>query len=175
MEYEFTLKFKLPSTTTDVDKMVERLAEAGCEDALVGIGVPGRVGLKFTREADSAHAAVISAIQNVKSAIPDAQLIEASPDFVGITDVADLMGVSRQNIRKLIISNTSSFPSAVHEGNSAIWHLAHVLQWFQGRGLYEKAVKGLVEIARTAMEVNVAKEAKRLPLTNYGELETLVA
>ncbi len=173
MEYEFTLKFKIP--TDPVDELIEKLAEAGCDDALIGIGTPGKIALEFIRESTSAKQAIISAIRDVKSAIPDAVLIEVGPDFVGITDVADLIGVSRQNIRKLIVNHAASFPTAVHEGTSAIWHLRHVLEWFKAKGLYEKSVYSLFEISRVAMEVNITKEVKRLPLSKDAELEQLVS
>jgi hypothetical protein len=62
-----------------VNDLVERLGEAGCDDALVGIGQPGRIALNFTREADSAQQAFISALEDVRRAIPDAELIEAKP------------------------------------------------------------------------------------------------
>lgn len=50
---------------------------------MVGIGLPGRIALSFLREADSAQQAVISALEDVNRAIPDAELIEASPDLAG--------------------------------------------------------------------------------------------
>src|SRR5439155_384770 len=83
---------------------IERLGAAGCDDALVGIGQPGRIALEFTREAHSAEAALVSALTDVKRAIPSARLIEAAPDFVGLTDVAEVVGMTRQNMRKLMIS-----------------------------------------------------------------------
>jgi hypothetical protein len=79
MEYDFVLKFKLAEGSADVNDLVERLGEAGCDDALVGIGQPGRIALNFTREADSAQQAFISALEDVRRAIPDAELIEAKP------------------------------------------------------------------------------------------------
>lgn len=33
MEYEFTLKFALPANQGPTDELVERLGEAGCDDA----------------------------------------------------------------------------------------------------------------------------------------------
>ncbi len=42
MEYTFTLKYQLTDDDRDADALVERLGEAGCDDALVGIGQPGR-------------------------------------------------------------------------------------------------------------------------------------
>ena len=127
MEYIFTLKYQLADDDRDPDALVERLGEAGCDDALVGIGQPGRLALEFTREADNADAAVRSALVDVRRAIPSATLIEVAPDLVGLTDVAELIGVSRQNMRKLMLTHPGSFPAPVHEGSASIWHLADVL------------------------------------------------
>jgi predicted DNA-binding transcriptional regulator AlpA len=66
MEYEFNLKFKLAPEDTDHDQVMQRLAEADCTDALVGLGVAGHLALEFIREAESAVAAVLSAIDDVK-------------------------------------------------------------------------------------------------------------
>lgn len=88
MEYTFTLKYRLPESETDMDALVERLGKAGCTDALIGIGMPGRLGLEFSREAKTAQEAIRSAFANVKSAIPGAILVEAGPDLVGLSDIA---------------------------------------------------------------------------------------
>ena len=58
--------------------LVERLAEEGCVDALVGVGQPGRLALEFVRDAPSAHAAIEGAIEDVRRAVPDAHLIDAA-------------------------------------------------------------------------------------------------
>lgn len=73
MEYEFTLKFAMEGQ--DVGAMLNRLYEAGCDDAIVGTGQSSCIALNFTRQAVSAEAAISSAISNVKSAIPSATLI----------------------------------------------------------------------------------------------------
>src|SRR5438270_9101481 len=134
MEYVFALKFQLSEEDCDHDDLVERLGASGCEDALVGVGQPGRIALDFTREAECAEAALVSALADVKRAIASAKLIEAAPDFVGLTDVADFVGVSRQNMRKLMVNYPTSFPPPVHEGSAAVWHLAEVLSWLKAKG-----------------------------------------
>ena len=103
---------------------------------MIGIGQPGRLALEFTREAENAEAAVRSALADVRIAIPSARLIEVAPDLVGLTDVAEIVGVSRQNMRKLMLAYPSSFPAPVHEGSASIWHLADVLTWLQAKGSY---------------------------------------
>lgn len=75
MEYTFTLKYQLGDDEGDTDALVERLGEAGCDDALVGIGQPGRLALEFTREAGDADEAVRSALADVRRAVPTARLI----------------------------------------------------------------------------------------------------
>jgi len=175
MEFQFTLMYKLDSDETDQEAIVERLGESGCTDALIGIGVPGRIALDFTREAKSAETALLSAIADVKRAIPTATLIEAGPDLVGITDIADLMQVTRQNIRKLSISH-SNFPMPVHSGTSAIYHLSEVLVWLSSRGSYQ-LIPGILEVAKTTQQINLARSAKKIKIRQafVNKLEALIA
>ncbi|WP_027350658.1 helix-turn-helix transcriptional regulator [Halotalea alkalilenta] len=173
MEYTFTLKYQLADDDRDSDALVERLGEAGCDDALIGLGQPGRLALEFTREAADADEAVRSALADVRRAVPSARLIEVAPDLVGLTDVAEIVGVSRQNMRKLMLAHPGSFPAPVHEGSASIWHLADVLAWLQARGSYSLA-EDVLEVARVALQVNLAKEGRRLPRPVSKELEALI-
>jgi predicted DNA-binding transcriptional regulator AlpA len=172
-DYNFTLKYRLADGDADHDAIVERLGEAGCTDALVGLGIAGRLALRFDREADDARNAVRTALEDVKSVLPTATLVEVHPDIVTATEVAELVGKTRQNIRKLMLSH-SDFPSPVHDGPSVtLWHLSDVLDWLETRQDY-KLDKALRETACVAREVNVASEASRLSLRSI-HLETLVA
>lgn len=78
MEYEFTLKYQL-SENEDTDALLERLAEGGCDDAVVGVGQPGRLALAFIRESPTAKEAIESALRDVCRVVPGARLIEATP------------------------------------------------------------------------------------------------
>ena len=173
MEYEFTLKYRLAAEDCDFEAIVERLGEAGCTDATVGIGQPGRIALFFTRESASAMEALVSALSDVKVAAPTARLIEAGPDFVGLTDVADVAGVSRQNMRKLMLTHAVDFPAPVHEGSASVWHLSDVLDWLDARGGYNIGTN-VSEVARTAKQVNLAKEVQELEPQVNRQLESLV-
>ena len=174
MEYEFTFKFALPPNHEPVDELVERLGTAGCDDALVGIGQVGRIALDFTREADTAKNAVFSALAAVKTAIPGARLLEVKPDFVGLSDVADWVGVTRQNMRKLMIAHTDNFPAPIHEGSAALWHLSPVLIWLRDRADYT-IPSTLLEVAHIAMQINLAKEASQIERSVQTEFVKLVA
>lgn len=174
MEYIFTLKYQLSEDDCEHNAIIERLGEAGCDDALIGVGLPGRLALEFTRTATSAEAAVISALTDVKQAIPTAKLIEATPDLVGITDVADLVGVSRQYMRKLIMNNALTFPTPVHEGMGAVWHLANVVDWLAAKGNYTVDAT-LADTAMATMQINIAKQAKQAQPRTQQALQGLIA
>jgi predicted DNA-binding transcriptional regulator AlpA len=172
MEYTFTLKYQLADDDRTSDELVERLGAAGCDDALVGIGQPGRLALEFTRDAPDAITAVLSALGDVRRAVPSARLIEAAPDLVGLTDVAEIVGVSRQNMRKLMLAHPSSFPTPIHEGSASIWHLADVLTWLQSKGSYS-LTRSVLDVAQAAWQINVAKEGRRLPGLDFKKLGAL--
>lgn len=161
MAYTFTLKYALNENDSDLDDIIERLGVAGCDDALVGTGRPGRLALNFTREGESADQAVRSAIADVHRAVPTATLIEASPDLVGLTDIAEIAGVSRQAMRKLMLAHPTDFPPPVHEGTLAIWHLAEVLDWLSQRAKYAVQTE-ILETACVTLEVNAGRERRKL-------------
>jgi len=120
MEYTFILRYQLTADESDMDALVERLDGAGCDDALVGTGQLGRLALEFTREAADAGEAVRSALADVRRAAPSARLIEVAPDLVGLTDVAGIVGVSRQNMRKLMLAHPGSFPAPGVQGTGSL-------------------------------------------------------
>lgn len=164
-EYSFTLTFALSDPSANGEDYVELLGAAGCDDALIGIGEKGRLGMDFIRESENGLNAILSAVEDVKAVIPDIQLMEASPDYVGLSDIADIIQCSRQNIRKLMVSNIDSFPLPIHKGNISIWHLSPVLEWFetsQGKPV-DPAIK---EIAEVAMQLNLSKELAQLKQQN---------
>jgi predicted DNA-binding transcriptional regulator AlpA len=159
--FDFTLKFSLKNPQVDAALYLEKLAEAGCDDALIGIGQKGKIALQFTRESDSAQTALLSALADVKKAIPEAELLEASPDFVGLTDVAKILGFSRQNMRKLMLKHAHEFPSPIHEGQASLWHLSKVLDWLKAKTNY--AIEdNLIELSKAAMHLNVLKEVQEI-------------
>ena len=173
-EFEFTLKFALGGHDADPDSFVEPLMREGCDDALIGVGKPGRIALNFTREANSAEEAVIGALSAVKRAIPDARFIEAAPDLVGITDMAHVLGFSRQNMRKILARYEPAFPLPIHDGHRPIWHLETVLTWFIEKQARE-IDSALLEISRINRYCNYAKEKGLLDRNVPEHLEHAVA
>lgn len=173
MKYNFGLDFKLARDDQDPDELVGRLGAAGCDDSTIGIGVPGAIGMLFTREAESAQQAIISAIADVRRALPDAELTEVSPDLAGLSDVADLVGVSRQNMRKLMVNHANSFPAPVHSGTTTLWHLAAVLEWLITRDY--SIERRLLDVARMAMQINLVKELQHLDPPIENQIRAVLA
>ncbi|MDH0865960.1 DNA-binding protein [Mitsuaria sp. GD03876] len=175
MEYVFTLKYQLPPQECEEEPLMQRLASVGCRDARVMVGLRGRLMLSFVRAAERAEQALLGGLRDVRRAMPGARLIEAGPDMVGLTDVATLVGVSRQNMRKLMLTHPMSFPSPIHEGNSSsVWHLWDVLHWMHGRGGY-KIDQAVLELATVAKAVNLARDSRQLDDRRRDELVQLVA
>jgi len=108
--------------------------------------------------APDADSALHSAVADVQRAIPEARLIEAGPDYVGLTEMAELLGISRQAMRKIMAKNIERFPMPVHEGNPSIWHLKDVLGWMrreQGREIDAS----IEEVSVVAWRVNLERRA----------------
>ncbi len=173
IEYRFTLRYRLAKDDRDHDDLVERLGAAGCDDALVGVGSAGHVALEFSRGSGDAITAIATALAAVKRAIPGAELIEASPDLVGLSDVAEVLGMSRQNVRKLMLAHGSSFPVPVHAGSAGVWHLADVLTWFHARGTVAIS-RATLDVANAAMQVNLIKAATRASPRMQRDLRALI-
>lgn len=160
MEFTFTLKYQLDTAGHDRPFVEKRLLEERCDDAIMGSGMQGRLALEFTREARSARDALSSAIRDVGKALPTAKLIEAAPDLVGLTDVSEIAGISRQAMRKLMLRKAGDFPPPVHEGKASLWHLADLLNWMSGRGYAVDPV--LVQTSEAALEANHWRTTQRL-------------
>ncbi|MGO2234524.1 MAG: DNA-binding protein [Marinomonas sp.] len=161
-EYEFTLKFALPDADANPQTYIDNLMEAGCDDALIGLGTNGRIALDFIREAESAMEAILSAISDVQKAIPKATLIECGPDLVGVSGIASIFKVSRQAIQKMVKNFSDTFPAPVHSGTTQIWHLIKILKWSNLHAQKHVFDETLFEIASASREVNVYKEISEL-------------
>lgn len=172
-DYDFILKFELPGHDTDPEQFVDALYESGCDDASVGIGQQGRIALNFIRQSESALDAILSAISDVKKAIPGVKLIEATPDLVGLTDIADILGFSRQNMRKIAVKNKSAFPAPVHDGTVSLWHLFKVLKWFKASKAYN-IEDSLIEVSRTNMQVNFASQMRDIDPKLQNSLQSIL-
>lgn len=164
--FEFTLIFSLPrhGDATDASHYLDALFEAGCDDALIGLGRAGYIALDFSREASNAEAAVNSATANVMAAIPGADLVEAKPDLVGATEIAVLAGCSRQNVRKHLVDKKDA-PPPVYSGSATLWHLSDLVPWIK-KHTPLKIKETAAETAKVAFRANMDIQSRRLDKTD---------
>jgi hypothetical protein len=98
--FEFDLVFAFPSDG-DEAALLDRLFEAGFDDAVVGLGAPGLVAVSLERAGGDAEAVISEAARAVADALPaGSELREVRPDLVSQADVAARLGVSRQALQK---------------------------------------------------------------------------
>ncbi|PCI45644.1 MAG: DNA-binding protein [Moraxellaceae bacterium] len=171
-EYEFVLRFQLPESDDQPEQYLDALYEAGCDDATVGVGLPGYIGLDFCREADSAEKAFASAITDVKSAIPNAKLTEVTPDLLNISEIADLISsrlqkISRQAMRKYAYGQVAKmkrrFPAAAVTSSSPLWHVDEVVIWLVENNKTDKTeAQKLFETSKTARTFNFKLQAQAI-------------
>ncbi|WP_372072501.1 hypothetical protein P7L75_09930 [Tistrella mobilis] len=98
--YEFDLIFALPSPA-DIDSILDRLYDAGCDDAVIGVGAPDMIGLGFTRYGPDAETVISRTLNQILIALPEGcRLREVKPDLVSLAEVAARLGVTRQALQK---------------------------------------------------------------------------
>ena len=159
--YTFVLNFTLPRPDDNPEQFLDALYEAGCDDATVGTGQYGMIGLDFTRAAISAEEAIGSALANVHSAIPGTVLVQAGPDLVGLTEMAVIFGFSRQNMRKYATGRAGGFPPPVVLGDPSLWHLAEIVAWLK-RNTNVRPPDHVLAVSKAAAKLNLEVERKRV-------------
>lgn len=150
--YEFEIHVALPKNVAIDFDIADRLFRAGCDDCVLGHGRPGRLTLMVDRAAESAEEAINSVLDNLAVAVPGASALEVTPDIVGLTDLAEIVGRTRQNMRVLLLGTTEA-PAPMHVGSTALWHLAPVLEWLSAEKDYQ-IDPCLLQTARAAMRAN---------------------
>ena len=99
-EFEFDLVYSL-SGELDEGAILDALYGAGCDDAAVGLGTSGLVGLGFTRTGRDPEAVISATVKQVMTVLPNgAKLREVKPDLVSLADVAARLKVTRQALQK---------------------------------------------------------------------------
>lgn len=146
-EYEFQLDFKL-GADEDANNYLDTLYEAGCDDAVLGVGKKGYIRLEFTRDSLNAVDALTSAIKNVYEAIPSAILIRAEPFLVNLSELAIMFNCTKQNMSKYSrgeLGAKDDFPNPVIEGKTAYWYAIEVADWL--------SKKSKITVKQTDLEI----------------------
>jgi hypothetical protein len=78
--FAFDLIFATPKGAIEEAALLDALFEAGCGDAVVGLGRPGLIGLAFSREGPDAETVIRQAVAEALDALPEgASLREVRP------------------------------------------------------------------------------------------------
>lgn len=130
--YEFTLL--VAGADVQTDEALNALAEASCDDATVGSS-GGVQHLDFDREASSYLAAVLSAVDDVETAVPGVRVVRVLPDeYVTLAEIAQRTARTRESVRLLSIGERGpgEFPPPAARGaeRNKLWRWAEVASWF---------------------------------------------
>ncbi|AWW34712.1 XRE family transcriptional regulator [Mannheimia varigena] len=136
--YHFSILIRDTEKTTE--NLEDRLFEAGCDDALICF-YNQSVYLEFDREAETAHAAIQSAIENIRQAgFSDLVLQEA-----GVSSLSEI--AARTGLTRAAISNYANgkrakdFPKPLYgvASGSALYSWKEVANWLYQHKKLSKA------------------------------------
>jgi hypothetical protein len=157
-------KFRFSLILRGIDALrsdhIDRVYAHGCSDAVFGAR-DGAPFADFARESKSFPTAVMSAIEQIESAVPDAQVVRVAPDdLVNLTEIATRTGRSKESIRLLAEGRRGpgGFPAPVAwiGGTHRIWQWSDVAHWFSerlGEGHSEGEAAQFVAALNGALEV----------------------
>lgn len=172
--YNFTLS--LSGVTSETTGLEDALYKSGCDDALICF-YGTAVYLEFDRESDALDNAVLSAIKHIESAGINARVESVDSALVGLSDIAELTGVSRQAISLLKEGSRGSknFPAPIQriKGNSPLWSWKTVSEWLARENRIPKD-SPLIHHANVLENINLAlqlRSSREMPkLKKYRQL-----
>ncbi|MBS1089958.1 hypothetical protein [Gluconobacter wancherniae] len=139
-QFEFELVFELPEGEHDAFSLFNVVFEAGFQDALVGTGRAGLLGVELEVEGDDAEGAILETARALIKVLPAGTVLrEVCPDLVSLADVAEKLKVKRQALQQ------RKMPLAV------------------AGGLYR-----IDEVIKVVMEAEKPKEGQRRPRFNLA-------
>ena len=159
------------------ESVIDRLFEAGCDDALVG-SADGVQFIDFDRDAASLDVAVLSAVADVEQ-VNGVQVVRlAGAGLVSVADIAARIGRTRESVRLLVSGarGPGSFPAPVTDPRARyrLWRWADVDRWF-GREVGEVAMGAREDRLLSAINacLELRQEGRRLDAGERSRLQAL--
>jgi len=163
-EYEFALV--LTGIRDVTDEAVNKLYESGCDDATISVR-SGRVYATFARKADSIKDAILSAVQDVRSANIGAEVLRIDEcNLVTQSEIARRTGRSRQQIHQFILGTRGpgGFPGpACHICDSPLWYWCEVSYWLGENSMIPEACvreAETIEVINNVLELRHQKQIR---------------
>jgi hypothetical protein len=101
---------------------------------------------------------LLRAVDAVRTAIPQAVVLEANPDLLPLTTIAEYVGLPHRSLERLRDEYPESFPrEAIPAGG--LWHFAHILRWV-------RAV-GAIHVDTSVLDVAIACERFNAELRSH--------
>jgi len=160
--YTFQLIFSL-HTNEDADQYMDALFEAGCDDAVIGIGKKGYLAADFTRESASAFDAIKTAIEGVTQAIPHTKLVKAGPYIANLSEMAHIFDCTKQNLSKYARGESASnepFPCSIVSGKVDYWYILDVALWLHKQNKLNIQETD-IEVLKSIHDLSIAIEEAR--------------
>lgn len=139
-EYEFVLVVE--GVSIDDDEAVATLA--GSFDGVLSWN-RGLYRLAVSGAGRDSYEAASRLVSRLKAALPGLRVIRLDPELVGVSDIAQRIGHSRQNVQQWVNGErNASRPFPAPEGcagRSLVWRWADVNEWLRPLGLADEAVR----------------------------------
>ena len=136
-EYEFQIFCR--GVEMSGDSFLDRLYEAGCDDALVSFK-DGYVCLDFSRSSESAEEAVLSAIKDFEYSTVGGSVERVEPDdLASLSEIARRTGVTRASLQKYargLSKVGEDFPQPAANISGArreLYSAAEVINWMHAK------------------------------------------
>lgn len=158
-EHTFTIRFLASGRTLEdlsID-LYDRIDDASLE----GPDQDGSFLYEFDRRAPSLPDAVVMALSELRSHLPEATVIRVHEyDLLTLGDIAERSGRTAESIRLLVHAKRGpgGFPLAAGDlgGRSKVWRLAEVAQWFEevlGEPLPDTADSAFLQALNDALDI----------------------
>jgi hypothetical protein len=167
LEYEFLLV--VDGVSVDDEQVVSRLTDTFDGVLSWNLGIHR---LAVCGEGRSAIEALEKLRPRLASEVPSLRLLRLDPDLVGVSDIADRIGRSRQNVQQWVTSERHAQqpfpPPEGSAGRSPVWRWAEVNEWLKPLGIDDHMLwptreeAAFIDVALMAWDV--AYERGQLPL-----------
>jgi len=162
--YIFIIRFAIPGATEPDEFAMRVYEDERLQDmALMGPDQYGMFDADFERESESLPAAVVSALHDLASVLPEAEPIRVENDnLVTIAAIARRLGRSHESVRLYSRNKRGpgNFPAPVGriDDKTAVWDWGDIAQWWEQA--HGKPVEGTADSAFLTI-VNDALEMRR--------------